>query len=452
LGAVAQGLILDTPPLSAASPAAVPGADASLDAWLDYQQRVHPSAIELGLDRVRVVAARLGLPAAGIVTLTIAGTNGKGSSATLAALIYQQAGYRTGLYRSPHLLRYNERVVIDGVEASDAALCRAFHAIEQARSEIALTYFEFGTLAALWLFREAGVRVQVLEVGLGGRLDAVNIVDADCAMVTNIGLDHEDWLGAGREAIGFEKGGVFRANKPAVLVDPAPPQSLLKQVQTHRAVSHRLDVDYRYELSDQTWRWSSSRTSFDALPLPGLRGAVQLRNAAGVLAAIEALQPLLSVDERAIRAALPLLKLAGRFENRGRWWFDVAHNTEAAEVLAENIAALLPNRAPWLLLGMLSDKPIENVARVLAPYVAGATFVSLPPPRGLEAATLQQRAASVGLHGAAIADMASAMREAASHGDADAPVLVCGSFLTVAMAIEWLDQSLDQSSDKGVVA
>ncbi len=419
-----------------------PAADASLDAWLDYQQQLHPSAIELGLERVRAVAVRLGLPAAGIVTLVVGGTNGKGSSATLAALIYSQAGYRVGLYRSPHLLRYNERVVIDGVEASDAALCRAFAAIEQARDEIALTYFEFGTLAALWLFAEAGVHAQVLEVGLGGRLDAVNIVDADAAMVTNIGLDHEDWLGAGREAIGFEKAGIFRGQKPAVLVDPAPPASLLKQARHIGAKLQQLDVDYRYEIAAEGWSWQSAQTRFDALPLPGLRGAVQLRNAAGVLAAIEALQPLLPVSEASIRAALPQLRLAGRFENRGRWWFDVAHNTEAAEVLADNIAQTFAPRAPWLLLGMLSDKPVENVARVLAPHVAGASFVGLPPPRGLTAQTLQQRAASAGLHGRAVPEIADAMREAAAQAGEGAAILVCGSFLTVASAIELLDQGL----------
>lgn len=435
-------MILDSQPLSAVSPARAPGVDAGLEAWLEYQQQIHPSAIELGLERVRAVAARMGLVPAGSVTLTIAGTNGKGSSATLAALIYQQAGYRTGLYRSPHLMRYNERVVIDGVEASDAALCSAFAEIEKARAEIALTYFEFGTLAALWLFREAGVQVQVLEVGLGGRLDAVNIVDADCAMVTNIGLDHEDWLGAGREAIGFEKGGIFRRHRPAIVVDPAPPQSLLKQARDHAAKLLRLGVDYRYEAGEQAWRWQSSQASIGDLPMPALRGAVQLRNAAGVLAAVEALQPRLPVGEDAIRAALPQLRLAGRFENRGRWWFDVAHNTEAAEVLADNIAQALPDRAPWLVLGMLSDKPVENVARLLAPLVAGASFVSLPPPRGLDAATLQQRAASAGLQGNAVPDMTDALRQAGTAAGAGQPVLICGSFLTVAMAIGVLEQGV----------
>ena len=433
-------MIPDLKPHPDASPARAPAADASLAAWLDYQQRLHPNAIVLGLDRVRSVAARMGLPASGVVTLTIGGTNGKGSSATLAALIYRQSGHRVGLYRSPHLLRYNERVVVDGVEASDAALCRAFAAIETARGEIALTYFEFGTLAALWLLREAGVQVQVLEVGLGGRLDAVNIVDADCAMVTNIGLDHEDWLGAGREAIGYEKGGIFRGGRPAVIVDPAPPQSLLEQARRLGATPHRLDVEFSYQATGATWRWQSPAQVFEALPLPALRGVAQLRNAAGVIAAIEALQPRLPVAESAIRAALPLLRLRGRFENRGRWWFDVAHNTEAAAVLADNIAATFDQRAPLLVLGMLSDKPVENVARALAPKVASAIFVSLPPPRGLDAETLRHRAAAAGLAGPAIVDIGEALRAASAQAGADAPILVCGSFLTVALAIEWLDR------------
>ena len=431
-------MTLDLKPSPAAAPVSAPAADAGLEAWLDYQQRLHPSAIELGLDRVRIVASVLGLPASGIVTLTIGGTNGKGSSATLAAAIYGQAGYRVGLYRSPHLLRYNERVVIDGAEVGERALCRAFAAIENVRRETALTYFEFGTLAALWLFREAGVQVQVLEVGLGGRLDAVNIVDADCAVVTNIGLDHEDWLGAGRDAIGFEKGGIFRADRPAVVVDPAPPQSLLKQARDLGAKLQSLGVDYRYEANAHGWCWQSSRRVLDELPLPGLRGAAQLRNAAGVIAAIESLQSRVPVADSAIRAALPRLRLAGRFENRGRWWFDVAHNTEAAEVLAANVIASFAGSKPTLVLGMLSDKPVENVATVLAPITAGAIFVSLPPPRGLDAAVLQRRAAAAGLAGTAIPDIGDALRAAAAQAGSGGPILVCGSFLTVALAIEYL--------------
>ena len=201
-------------------------AERTLADWLHWQESLHPRAIEMGLDRVHAVASRLKLPDPQIRTLTIAGTNGKGSSATLAAEIYRAAGYRVGLYTSPHLLQYNERVSINGRLASDAEFCRAFEAIEQARREVSLTYFEFGTLAALLLFREARVDVQVLEVGLGGRLDAVNLVDADCALITSIGLDHTDWLGSDRETIAVEKAGVMRSHKPAIYVDTHPTRAI----------------------------------------------------------------------------------------------------------------------------------------------------------------------------------------------------------------------------------
>ena len=235
--------------------------------WLAYQERTHPKAIDLGLERSRAVAQRLGLLPARATTLTVAGTNGKGSSVTLAAAIYQAAGYRTGRYTSPHLLRYNERVAIDGVEASDVALCRAFAAIEAARGDISLTYFEFGTLAALWLFREAGVEVQVLEVGLGGRLDSVNIVDADCALVTNIGLDHIDWLGSDRDSIGYEKAGIMRPGRPAVSVEDQPPRRLIEHAASIGAQLRRLGPDYDFARhADGRWDWRGASERYAGLP------------------------------------------------------------------------------------------------------------------------------------------------------------------------------------------
>ncbi|MDB5987968.1 MAG: bifunctional tetrahydrofolate synthase/dihydrofolate synthase, partial [Nevskia sp.] len=256
------------------------------------------------------------LPASA-VTLTVAGTNGKGSSVTLASAIYRAAGYRVGRYTSPHLLDYNERVAIDDVPVADLALCRAFAAIEQARAEIQLTYFEFGTLAALWLFREARVDVQVLEVGLGGRLDAVNIVDADCAVVTNIGLDHLDWLGHDYEQIGYEKAGIFRAARAAICVQAAPPVSVVRvaaEIGAPLAVLGR-DFQFQPQADGRSWNWSDAHGKhYDALPLPGLEGRVQLDNAAGVLAAVEALQSRVPVMSDAIRRALPQLQLRGRYE------------------------------------------------------------------------------------------------------------------------------------------
>ncbi len=412
----------------------VPSAASSLAEWLDYQERLHPKNIELGLDRVGKVASRLDLPDAGIPTLTVAGTNGKGSSATLADLIFREAGYRCGLYTSPHLLRYNERVSIGGVAASDADLVRAFVAIEAVRGEIALTYFEYGTLAALWLFRERAVQVQVLEVGLGGRLDAVNLVDADASLVTSIGLDHLDWLGPDRESVGLEKAHVYRHDRPAICAETDVPQSIR---------SHAKQIGARFEcLGDafsfmrradaSGWDWTRGRTVLRGLPLPGIGGDAQLRNASGVIAAITALQGRVPVSESAIRAALPKLFLRGRFERRGRCIFDVAHNVEAAQVLAERLRADLPERPVHLVLGMLADKPVEAFVRVLAPQLRYVYCAGLPPPRGLSSEGLLARVRSCGVEAGAFTDVARAMRAALDAAGAEDQVLVTGSFLTVA--------------------
>lgn len=428
-------------PSRMAPPATAPSADAGLDAWLDYQQQLHARPIELGLDRVRAVAERLGLLERCPLTLTIAGTNGKGSSSTLAALIYQHAGYHVGLYRSPHLLRYNERISIDGADVGDDRIVAAFVAIEHARRDVPLTYFEFGTLAALWCFRQARVDVQVLEVGLGGRLDAVNIIDADAAVVTNIGLDHQDWLGQGREAIGREKAGVFRAGRPAIVVDPAPPASLIQTARDLGALLYCVGSDYDFRpVGLDRWQWSSSSRLYPDLPLPALPGPAQLRNAAGVIAAVESLQPHRPVPDSALHSALPALQLAGRFDRRGRWWFDVAHNAEAAAALAETLQSQIGQDRPWLVLGMLSDKPVEAVAAALVSSVSGVSFVSLPGPRGLPGASLQARAASTGLVGTAFDTIEAALDEA-SAGHPSRPVLVTGSFLTVEVALRYLHQS-----------
>ena len=390
---------------------------------------------------MRAVAARLGLLDSPPVTLTVGGTNGKGSSSTLAALVYKQAGYRVGLYTSPHLLRYNERIAIDGQEVADAQIVEAFEAIEAARREIGLTYFEFGTLAALWLFGRAKVDVQVLEVGLGGRLDAVNIVDADAAIVTNIGLDHLDWLGPDRETIGAEKAGIFRRNRPAIVVERDPPRSVLAKAADIGARTIALGRDYDYRAGDEpSWHWSSAELQLESLPKPGLQGEAQLANAAGVIAALQALHDRLPVDEAVIRAALPTLRLKGRFERIGNWIFDVAHNAESAEVLARNLAALKRVPKPRLLLGMLSDKPVETVLNILAPQLRQIDFVSLPPPRGLSAIELKQRAEALQLSlaiGECHASLDLAVRQCAPSSQSDLTV-VCGSFLTVAHAMQAL--------------
>ena len=415
-----------------------PRAARGLADWLHWQEQLHPRGIALGRERVRVVAERLALPAT-LPTLTVAGTNGKGSSATLAASIYQHAGYRVGLYTSPHLLHYNERVQIDGAPASDDVLCAAFAAIEAVRGEVPLTYFEFGTLAALWCFREARLEVQVLEVGLGGRLDAVNLVDADVALLTNVGLDHQDWLGSDRQQIGFEKAGVFRRGRPAIVVEREPPASVLDHARSVAAILQRLGVDFDFSLeSDGRWNWSSTDAEYSQLPAPGLPGAMQYQNASGVLAAIGALAPRLPVPRGAIDAALQGLSLRGRCEWHHGVLLDVAHNTESATVLADYLRAN-PAPATAIIVGMLADKPVASVLKILAAEAQVLIAIGLPSPRGLSAEQLQGCAADTGLVVHSCENMRAALIWAREQVGAAGRVVVTGSFLTVAAAITELD-------------
>ncbi|NGY06219.1 bifunctional tetrahydrofolate synthase/dihydrofolate synthase [Solimonas terrae] len=412
----------------------------SLDAWLRRQESLNPKAVELGLDRVRRVAARLDLLRDSRYTLTVAGTNGKGSSATLAAGIYRAAGYHVGLYTSPHVLRYNERVQIDGRPVSDAALCTAFDAIEAVRGDDLLTYFEFGTLAALWLFRKQRVDVQVLEVGLGGRLDAVNIIDADVALLTNVGLDHQDWLGDSREAIGREKAGIFRARRPVVVADPEPPQSVIDAATMLDAPRLQLGRDFNYGIGDDgRWTWIGKAEHWTQLPAPGLSGPMQYRNAAGVFTAIDAGQHRRPVRRDAFERALPRLQsLRGRGERYRGVLLDVAHNAEAAEVFAQLLGAQAPARRA-LVLGMLADKPVEAVARALVSVVDRFLVIGLPGPRGLTAAALQTRLRDAGISAQTCDNIGAALRCAREHAGAAGSVAVTGSFLTVAAAINELD-------------
>ncbi|HSW11727.1 MAG TPA: bifunctional tetrahydrofolate synthase/dihydrofolate synthase [Solimonas sp.] len=417
---------------------AIPTPAWTLAEWLGWQERLNPRTIELGLERVRSVAERLGLLPCAARTLIVAGTNGKGSSATLAAAIYRAAGYRTGLYTSPHLQQYNERVAIDGQPADDAALCRAFHAIEQVRGATSLTYFEFGTLAALWLFREAGVQLQVLEVGLGGRLDATNIVDADAALVTNIGLDHTDWLGPDRDSIGREKAGVLRAGKPVIVAERHPPESVLAEARRLHAPLLQLGQDYDYAPHEHDWQWHGQAAKLGRLPRPALPGAMQLQNAAGVLAAVVALQPLLPVDEAAVHQALRSLGLPGRLQRRGQLLFDVGHNAEAAQVLAEHLQALrVPGRV-LLVLGMLADKPVEAYCAALAPVVAQTYLGGLPGPRGLGGHALGARIRALGMETEVCPDIADALSRAQAAAMPEDLIVVAGSFLTVSAALDAL--------------
>ncbi|MGH8461052.1 MAG: bifunctional tetrahydrofolate synthase/dihydrofolate synthase [Stenotrophobium sp.] len=414
-------------------------ARSSLVDWLRWQEGLHARAIAMGLERVGEVAARLQLAETRTRTLTVAGTNGKGSSATLAARIYQAAGYRVGLYTSPHLHRYNERVAIDGVCLSDAELCRAFAIVEAARQDTALTYFEFGTLAALWLFREAALDLQVLEVGLGGRLDAVNLVDADAALITNIGLDHTDWLGPDRESIGREKAGILRAGRPAVCADLQPPASVTQRAAELGITLQNIGHEYNFSADADGWNWRGSSQRLDKLPLPGLRGVAQLRNAAGVLALVQTMQRSLPVSEAAIRNALPALQLPGRFQRIGDVILDVGHNAEAAAVLADNLRAEAIQGRILMVIGMLADKPAEAYAQALASCVHTFFAAGLPGQRGQSGEILAARLRAAGLACTAFADVAAAYRAAGNTAQAGDVIVVAGSFLTVAAMAEMLN-------------
>ncbi len=406
--------------------------------WLVWQETLHPKGIDLGLDRVRAVARRLGLWPDAPPTITVAGTNGKGSSVALLEAILAAAGYRTGAYTSPHLLRYNERIRVGGVEAGDETIRRVFERVDAARGEVSLTYFEFGTLAALAIFQEAGVQALILEVGLGGRLDAVNCLDAHCALVTAIGIDHTEWLGPTRESIGFEKAGIFRAGRPAVCADPDPPASLGDHARRIGARLYRRGPDFDRRWADGAWSWWSGDRCLDGLPPPLLAGEHQLDNAAGVLMALAALEDSLPVDRAAIVAGLGQARLPGRCQvlpGALEWILDVSHNPHGATVLARCLASRPRAGHTRAVVGMLADKDIAGVAAVLAPVIDHWYAAGLEPPRGCSGESLAARLRAGGAHPVtAFPEVAAACRAAAEDAATGDRVLVFGSFFTVAAA------------------
>ena len=412
----------------------------SLAAWLAYLETLHPKAISLGLERVRAVHDRLALaPACPIVTVT--GTNGKGSTSAFVERMLSAGGYRVGLYTSPHLLRYNERVRIAGAEATDAELTAAFAAVEAVRQDIPLTYFEFGTLAALWLFARVQTDALVLEVGLGGRLDAVNIVDADVAVVTTIAIDHTDYLGLTREDIGREKAGIFRTGRVAVCADPDPPTALVDHARAIGAVLLRIGVDFGFVAGEMQWRYFGPGGARHGLPYPALRGVYQLANAAAALTALDALRAQLPVDMGAVRDALVSIELPGRFQvlpGRPVTVLDVAHNVQAARALADTVAAMGFHPQTLAVFGIMADKDVDAVIAALKPRVDQWLVATLPPPRGATAMLLRQRLEQAGIAPDAIRtfDDAGAAYRAAREIAAEADrIIVFGSFLTVAAAL-----------------
>ena len=424
----------------------------SLADWLALQEAAHPRSIDLGLARVASVARRLGLDRPKSAVITVGGTNGKGSTAAHLEALWLAAGQSVGLFTSPHFLRYNERIRIDGVEADDAAIVAAFERIEAARGTTTLTFFEYNTLAALQLFADRGVDLALLEVGLGGRLDATNLIDADVSVVCSIGFDHRDWLGETLEEIGAEKAGIFRSGRPAVLGTEHMPQSVYAAIARLGAVPIVAERDFSWRVEPGRWSYRGARLSLTDLPPSALAGSIQYRNTATALAALESLagnarrstaagRALAALDESTVAEALRRVRLAGRFQivpGRVEWILDIAHNPPAAEVLASQLRERPCRGRTLAVMGILGDKDAPAIAKALAPVLDRWFLCGLDGPRGICAAELSRRLEPI------VRDptLAGSVREgceaalaAASPGDR---VVVCGSVHTVGPALEWL--------------
>lgn len=409
--------------------------------WLAWQQVAHPIAVDPGLARVGEVWRRLRRPRPASV-LTIGGTNGKGSVAAALDSMLATAGYRCGLFTSPHLVRYHERIRVLGRDVTDEALLAAFAEIDAARGNVSLTFFEWNTLAALIAFGDARLDVAILEVGMGGRLDAVNILDADVAVVVSVSLDHGEWLGATVEAIAAEKAGIFRPGRPAIVGMRRVPKSIESHAARIGARLRRIGIDFDFVERADGWDYVGRGSRRPRLPLPALAGASQLGNATVALATLEAAEPALLVPDEAVRAGLHAIRLPGRFQivaGEPEWILDVAHNAEAARALAASLAARPRPGRTVAVCGILGDKDIPAIARALAPHVSQWIAVALEGARAIGADALAQRLQAAVAGRIVTAESPAAGLELAraqcGHGDR---VLVFGSFLTVGPALAWL--------------
>ncbi len=414
----------------------------TLDDWLAHCERLHPKTIDMGLERVRKVAERLQLRF-DCPVITVAGTNGKGSTCAMLEAILLQAGYRTGVYTSPHLVHFEERCRVRGESVDASELLAHFEAVEMARtgfgSEISLSYFEFTTLSILRCLQQQGLDVVVLEVGLGGRLDAVNIIDTDCAVITSIDIDHTELLGNTREEIGFEKAGILRAGKPAVVSDPVPPQSVIEHALAVGADLWRIGVDFNFAGDKQQWGWAGRGRRYSGLAYPALRGANQLVNAAGVLAALQALRSRIPVTAQAVRNGLAMVELPGRFQmipGQPVLVLDVAHNPHSVAALTANLDAMGFYPRTHAVFGAMADKDLGAMLARIQPLVDHWYFTDLPTPRAATAADLLARwqaltqpvpQATASTH----ASPMDALRAAIAAADPTARIVVFGSFYTV---------------------
>jgi dihydrofolate synthase / folylpolyglutamate synthase len=409
--------------------------------WLDQQQKSHPSAIDLDLTRVRSVAQRMGLLPPRYRVVTVAGTNGKGSTVAYLDALFRGAGKHTGRFTSPHLVRYNERICIDGVEAGDGDLIASFERIDAARASTTLTFFEYNALAALDLFARKPVDVAVLEVGLGGRLDATNIVDADVGVVCSIGLDHVDWLGDSVEQIGREKAGIFRPGRPAVLGAAPMPNSVWQVIEELGAQAVAPGQQYQVRVHGDSWDFECGALQLRDLPRPALAGEHQVGNAAAALAAVVYGGFGLRLDHASVSAALRSVKVAGRFQRVAgevEWILDVAHNVQAAETLRDNLRRLPRARRTLAICGILGDKDIRGITAKLAGEVDAWILASLEGARAVSTRQIAEAlppSASVLAHAHDVAEACRMARASARPGER---VLVFGSFLTVGPALEFL--------------
>ena len=410
--------------------------------WLAHAEHLHAKNIDLGLERVRAVAQRMGL-AFDCPVITVAGTNGKGSTCAMLESILTQAGYKTGVYSSPHLVHFEERLRIGGETVAADRLPPHFEAVERARGDTTLTYFEFTTLALFACMAAAGIEVAILEVGLGGRLDAVNIVDADCAIVTSIDLDHMAFLGPDREAIGFEKAGIMRPGRPAIVSDPMPPASVVAHAEAIGADLWLSGRDFNVSGDPQQWSWAGRGRRYGGLAYPALRGANQLVNAAGVLAALEALRPRLPVMAQAIRVGLSLVELPGRFQvipGQPALVLDVAHNGHAVAALTENLDAMGFYPVTHAVFGVMADKDLAPILDRIGPLIDRWYFTDLPTPRAARAAALEAawkaRNRRADVTASTHASPAAALQAAVEAADPADRIVVFGSFLTVGGVLE----------------
>ena len=413
----------------------------TLDDWLAYIERLHPTPIDMGLDRVKAVAERMGLKF-DCPVITVAGTNGKGSTCAMLEAILMEAGYRTGVYTSPHLVHFEERCRVRGDIVSAADLIANFARVESARSqngdEISLTYFEFTTLAILQLLADAKLDVVILEVGLGGRLDAVNILDADCAVITSVDLDHMEFLGSDRESIGFEKAGIMRAGKPVVVSDPVPPQSVLDHAASLGADLWRFGEDFNFSGDKLQWSWAGRGRRYAGLAYPALRGANQLVNASGVLAALTALRDLLPVTAQSVRNGLSMVELPGRFQiipGQPALVLDVAHNPHSVAALTENLDAMGFYPCTHAVFGAMADKDVAPMLARVGPLVDKWYFTDLPTPRAATGEALQAKWQAGNTRADATANAyktpESALAAAVKAANPADRIVVFGSFYTV---------------------